>query len=83
MGVGGRELVAADESTFVTEPLPDTIVMEDGESDGSFSNPPWTNESNWSEVFSEINDFFDQLGTSEAGPRWRGRRFSRRDAKQT
>ena len=80
--MGGRELVAADESTLVTEPLPDTIVMEDGESDGSFSDPPWTNESNWSEVFSEINDFFDQLGTSEAGPRWRGRRFSRRDAKQ-
>ena len=80
--MGGRELVAADESTLVTEPLPDTIVMEDGESDGSFSNPPWTNESNWSEVFSEINDFFDQLVTSKTGPRRRGRRFSRRDAKQ-
>ena len=80
--MGGRELVATDESTLVTEPLPDTIVMEDGESDGCFSNPPWTDESDWSEVFSEIDDLIDQLGTSEAGPRWRGRRFSRGGARQ-
>ena len=42
MNPGGRELIAADESTVVTETLLDTIVMEDGESDGSFSNSPWT-----------------------------------------
>ena len=82
MSVGGRELVAADESTLVTETLLDAILMEDIESDGSFSDSPWTDESDRSEVFGEINDLFDQLGTSEAGPRRRGRRFSRRDARQ-
>ena len=73
MNPGGRELIAADESTVVSETLLDTIVMEDGESDGSFSNSPWTDEGNWSEVFSEIDDLLDQLATSETGP-WRRRR---------
>ena len=82
MNAGGRELVAADESTLVTEMLLDAIVMEDDESDRSFSDSPWTDESDRSEDFSEIDDLFDQLGTSETGPRRRGRRFSRRDARQ-
>ena len=82
MDAGGSELIAADESTLVTEPLPDTIVMEDSESNGGFSDSPWTDESDWSEIFSETNDLFDQLVTSKTGPRRRGRRFSRRDAKQ-
>ena len=82
MNPGGRELIAADESTVVSETLLDAIVVEDGEGDGSFSNSPWTDESNWSEVFSQINDVLDQLATSETGPRWRGRQFSRRNAAQ-
>ena len=79
MCVGGRELVTADESTVVTEMLLDAIVMEDGEGDGCFSDSPWTDEGDRSEAFSEIDDLFDQLGTSETGPRWRRRRFSRSD----
>ena len=73
MNAGGRELIATDESTLVTKMLLDAIVMEDDESDGSFSDSPWTDESDRSEVFSEIDDLFDQLGTSKTGPRWRGR----------
>ena len=76
--MGGRELVTADESTLVTETLLDAILMEDGESNGCFSNPPWTDESDWGEIFSEIDDLFDQLGTSETGPRPRGRGLPRR-----
>ena len=81
MGVGGRELVAADESTLAAETLLDAILMEDIESNGSFSDSPRTDESDWSEVFSEINDLFDQFATSKTSPRRRGRRFSRRDAR--
>ena len=75
MGVGSRELVAADESTLVTETLLDAILMKDGESNGCFSDPPWTDESDWSEIFSEIDDLLDQLGTSETGSWRRRRRF--------
>ena len=73
MDAGGGELIAADESTLVTKTLLGAIVMEDGESDGGFSDSPWTDESDWSEIFSEINDLFDQLVTSKTGPRWWGR----------
>ena len=83
MGVGGGELVTADESTVVTEPLFDAILMEDIEGDGSFSDSPWTDEGDRSEVLSEIDDLFDQLATSETGPRWRRRQFSGRDTTQT
>ena len=76
--MGGRELVTADESTLVTETLLDAILMKDGKSNGCFSNPPWTDESDWDEVFSEIDDLLDQLGTSEADPRPRGRGLPRR-----
>ena len=76
--MGRRELVAADESTLVTETLLDAILMKDGESDGCFSDSPWTDESNWGEIFSEIDDLFDQLGTSETGSWRRGRRFPKR-----
>ena len=73
MNAGGRELVATDESTVVTETFLDVIMMEDSESDGRFSDSPWTDECNWSVIFREINDLFDQLVTSETGPRWWGR----------
>ena len=79
--MGGRELVAADESTLAAETLLDAILMEDIESNGSFSDSPRTDESDWSEVFSEIDDLFDQFATSKTGPQRRGRRFSRRDAR--
>ena len=59
MGERCRELVATDEPPVITETLGDAIVMEDGESDGRFSDSPWTDESDWSEVFSEVDDLLD------------------------
>ena len=53
------ELVTANEPTAVSEPLRDAIMVEDSKSNGCFSDPPWTNESDRSEVFSESDDLFD------------------------
>ena len=73
----GRELVASDEPTVVAKPLLDAIVMEDGQSDGCFSNPSSTDEGHRGEVFRETNDPLNQLATSEAGPWCRWGRFAR------
>ena len=70
-------MVTADESTVVSKPVPDAIVVEDGQSDGSFPDPPCADESDWGKVFCETNDHLDQLVTSKAGPWWRGRGLSR------
>ena len=51
MSEGGGELVAADESAVISEPLFDAIVMEDGESDGCFSDSAGADEGEWGEVF--------------------------------
>ena len=82
MSERGGELVATDEPTVVSKPLLDAIVVEDSQGDRCFSNPPWTNESDRSEIFCKANDRFDQLVTSKTGPQRQGRQFSRRDAVQ-
>jgi len=66
-------VVTADEATVITEPLLDTIVMENGESDGYLADSTDTNESDWNEVLGQTNDPLNQLATSETGPRHRGR----------
>ena len=71
------ELVATDEPTVVTESLFDAIVMEDSQSDECLADSAGTNEGDGYEVFCQANDLLDQLITSETGPRWRGRGFSR------
>ena len=76
MGAGGRELVATDEPTVVSEPCLDAIVVEDSQSDGSFSNPPWTDESDWSEAVNEADNFLNQQVTPKTGPWRRGREFT-------
>ena len=73
MSARRRELDAADEPTVLSKPLLDPIVVEDSQSDGSFADPPWTDESEWSEVLSKTDDPLDQLVTPETGPRRRGR----------
>ena len=78
----GGELVTADEPTVVSEPFLDAIVMEDSQNDGRFPYPPCTDKGDGGEFFCEANDILDQLVAPETGPRWRGRRFSRRDAIQ-
>ena len=66
-------MVTADEATVVTESLFYAIMMEDGQSDGRFSDPADTNESGGREVFDQTNDLLDQLVTTETGSWRRGR----------
>ena len=73
MSVRWGELVTADKSTVVSKSSLDVIVVEDGQSDGGFPDPAWTNQSERSEVFSEENDPLDQFITSETSPWRRGR----------
>jgi hypothetical protein len=70
------ELVTTNEPTIIAKPLPDAIVMEDGQRDGCFTDPSGTDESDGLQVFSETEDLLNQLITSKTSPRWWGRRFS-------
>ena len=76
MSTRGGELVAADEPAVISEPLLDSIVVEDGQGDGCFPDPPWTDESDWGEVLCETDNLLDQIVASETGPRLRGRWLS-------
>ena len=80
MSVRGGELVAADEPTVGSEPCLDVIVVENGQSDGCFSDPSWTDESDRGNVFCETDDLLDQLVAPETGPRRLGRQLSGRAA---
>ena len=71
------ELVATDEPTVVAKPVLDSIVVENGQGDGRFSNSASTNKSDRNKVLSQIDYLFDQLITSEEGPRRQRRGFSR------
>ena len=77
MRARGGELVATDEPAVVSKPLLDSIVVEDGQGDGCFPDPPWTDKSGWSEIFGEANDLLDQPIASKTGPRPRGRKLSK------
>ena len=70
-------MVTTDEATVVAKPLLDPIVVEDGQGDGCLANSASTDEGDWSEVLSEIDYLFNQLVTSEEGPRWQRRGFPR------
>ena len=77
MGMRGRELVAADESTVVAKPSLDTIMVENSKRDGGFADSPGTDESDWNKVLCGIDHLLYELITSEEGS-WRQRRgFSR------
>ena len=75
MGARSWELITTDESTVVAEPLLDAIMVEDRQGNGCFPDSPCTDESDWSEIFSEAKDLLDQFVPSEAGPRWWWRQF--------
>ena len=66
--IGRRELVTADKSTIVSEPLLDAIVVKDGQSDGCLPNPSWTDESEWCEVLGELDDLLNQIVASKTRP---------------
>ena len=79
MSARRRELVATNKSTVIAKMLLDAIVVEGREGDGSFPDPPWTDESDRFEVFGKVDYFLDQEippKTSLQG--WR-RKFSEGD----
>ena len=78
--MGGRDLITANESTIVSKPLLDLIVVEDRQGDGGFADSTGTNEGNWNKVLSEIDYVLDQVVASEEGPRWKRWRLPRRAA---
>ena len=44
------------------------MMMENGQGDGGLSDPTSTNESDWNELFCEIDYLLDQLVASEERP---------------
>jgi len=64
----GRELVTPDESTVVTKPLLDPVVVENGQGNGGLPDSASTDESDWSKLLGEIDYLLDQLVASEEGP---------------
>ena len=72
MSARGGKLVATYKSTIISEPLLDAIVMEDGQGNGCFPDPPWTDESDRGEIFYEVDGELDQVITSETGSGPRG-----------
>jgi hypothetical protein len=77
MGTRGRELITANKPTVVSEPCPDAIVVEDGQSNRCFPDSTWTDESDRGEVLCETNDLFDEVVAPETNPWRRGRRLSK------
>ena len=68
------ELVTPYELTVLAEPLLDTIVMEDSQSDWhGLADPASTDESDWSETLCQRNDLLNQIVTSKTGFRRRRR----------
>jgi hypothetical protein len=66
-------LVTANESAVFAKSFFDPIVVEDGESNGSFSNPPCTDESDGFKIFCKSDDLLDEFVASETVPRRGGR----------
>ena len=77
MSARGGELVATDEPAVISKPFLGPIVVEDGQGNGCFPDPPWADESDWCEIFCEADDLLDQFVATETGPRSWGRWFSR------
>ena len=71
------ELVATDESTVVSEPLLDPVVVENGQGNGRLADSSSTNEGDWDEVLGETSYLLNQFVASKEGPWWRRRKFSR------
>ena len=80
MWTRGGEFVTANESAVVTEPLLDPVVVENGQGDRGLADSASTDEGDWGEVLSEIDNRLDQLVASEERPRWQRWGFSRHAA---
>ena len=70
MSERGGELVAANEPAVVAKTLLDAIVMEDGQGNGCLADSTSTDESKWSEGFSQADYLLDQVVSSKKRPRW-------------
>ena len=79
MSARARELIATDESTILAKTSLDPIVVEDGESNRCFPDPPWADESDRFQVFGDPDDLLHQFIASKTVPWGRGRRFSSRN----
>jgi len=77
MWTRGREFVTANESTVVTEPLLDPVVVENGQGDRGLADSASTNECYWGKVLGEIDYLLDQFVASEERSWGRGWTFSR------
>ena len=64
-------MIASDESTAIAKPLLDSIVVEDGEGNGSLANSASADESDWKKLFGEIDHLLDQLVASKENPWWK------------
>lgn len=64
-----------DKPTILAKPSFNTIVVEDGQSDGCLADSTSTNQSDWHEAIREGNNLLDQLIASEEDPRWWRWRF--------
>ena len=81
MDARGRKL--RNEPSVLIELLLYPVVVEDGECDRCFPDPPCTGESEGFEVFSESNNLRNQVVTSKTIPRRRRRQFTERHAMRT
>jgi hypothetical protein len=67
MGTRSREPIATDKSTVFTKVFLDPIIVEDGEGDRGFPDPPCTDEGDRVEVSSITDDIVDELVTAKTG----------------
>jgi len=61
----GREFVTTNESTVMTKPLLDPVVVEDGQSDRGFADSANTNQSDRGKLLGEIDYLLNQLVASK------------------
>ena len=59
MGTGGWELVATDEPEVMSEALLDSTVVENSQSDRGFPDSASADESDWTKVFSEVDNLLN------------------------
>jgi len=72
----GGELITANESTVMTKPLLDPVVVENGQGNGGLADSTGTNQGDWNKILGEIDCLLDQLVASEERSWRRGWTFS-------
>ena len=83
MSTRGRKLIATNESSVVAKAYFDPIMVENGESNRCFPDPPGADESDGLEIFSEPDNLLDKPIATETVPRRWGRQFTKQSAMET